>query len=62
MNNHTDLSRPGAISPFPPETPIGMAYVPFQQWEAPLPENIALEKGTVFPSLFLPFERGRGLA
>lgn len=40
---------------FPPETPIGMAYVPFQQWEEPLPENTALENGTVFPSLVLPF-------
>ena len=40
---------------FPKETPIGMAYVPFQQWEEPYSENVAFEKGTIFPSLYLPF-------
>lgn len=43
------------ISKFPPETPVGMCYVPFQQWETPYAENTALEKGTMFPSLNLPF-------
>ncbi len=43
-------------SPFPAQTPVGMAYVPFQQWEPTYTENEALEKGTIFPSLFLPFE------
>ena len=42
-------------SPFPEETPIGMCYVPFQQWETPYAENVALERGTMFPSLDLPF-------
>lgn len=41
--------------PFPAETPIGMCYVPFQQWETPYAENVALERGTIFPSLDLPF-------
>lgn len=40
---------------FPPETPVGMCYVPFQQWETPYAENAALENGTMFPSLNLPF-------
>lgn len=40
---------------FPEHTPIGMAYVPFQQWEEPYPENKALEEGTIFPSLNLKF-------
>ena len=44
-----------AISKFPPETPVGMCYVPFQQWEKPYAENTALENGTMFPSLNLPF-------
>lgn len=45
----------GTLRPFPAETPIGMCYVPFQQWEKPYAENIALEQGTMFPSLDLPF-------
>lgn len=45
----------GTMSAFPAETPIGMCYVPFQQWEKPYAENIALEQGTMFPSLDLPF-------
>lgn len=40
---------------FPEHTPIGMAYVPFQEWEEPYPENKALEEGTIFPSLDLKF-------
>ncbi|MCM1579172.1 MAG: spore coat associated protein CotJA [Ruminococcus sp.] len=40
---------------FPAETPLAMAYVPYQQWENTYPENTALEKGTVFPCLDFPF-------
>ncbi|MDR0992931.1 MAG: spore coat associated protein CotJA [Ruminococcus sp.] len=47
---------------FPPKTPIGMCYVPFQQWETPLAENIGFEAGTIFPSLVLPFSTVRGCA
>lgn len=43
------------ISRFPAETPIGMAYVPFQQWETPYDDVVALSRGTMFPSLDLPF-------
>ncbi len=43
------------ISPFPAETPIGMAYVPYQQWETPYDEAVAFSRGTMFPSLDLPF-------
>ncbi len=43
------------VGEFPEHTPIGMAYVPFQQWEEPYPENKALEEGTIFPSLNLRF-------
>lgn len=56
MYTNTNASKNGAaITAFPPETPIGMCYVPFQQWETPYAENIALERGTMFPSLDLPF-------
>ena len=35
--------------------PVGMCYVPFQQWETPYAENTALERGTMFPGLDKPF-------
>lgn len=41
---------------FPEETPLAMAYVPYQTWEKPYSENKALEVGTIFPSLDLPFK------
>lgn len=40
---------------FPPMTPIGMAYVPFQSWERPYDSEAALSRGTIFPSLDKPF-------
>ena len=43
-------------SVFPAETPLAMAYVPFQKWEEPYAPNEALAAGTIFPSLDLPFE------
>ena len=52
---NSTLMNNGEKSPFPAETPIGMCYVPFQQWEEPYAENVALERGTIFPSLDLPF-------
>lgn len=51
----TNSAADGKISPFPSETPIGMCYVPFQQWETPYAENVAFERGTIFPALDLPF-------
>ncbi|MGN0674473.1 MAG: spore coat associated protein CotJA [Oscillospiraceae bacterium] len=58
MYNNANLpnnNKGNELSAFPAETPIGMCYVPFQQWEIPYAENIALERGTIFPSLDLPF-------
>jgi hypothetical protein len=49
-------------SDFPPSTPVGMCYVPFQQWETLLAENIGFEAGTIFPSLVLPFSASKGCA
>ena len=43
------------ISIFPAETPIGMSYVPFQQWDTTYDDNVALQRGTLFPKLDLPF-------
>ncbi|MCM1023980.1 MAG: spore coat associated protein CotJA [Prevotella sp.] len=57
----TKASNTDAVTVFPAETPIGMCYVPFQHWETPYAENIALERGTMFPSLDLPFCGKEGL-
>ena len=54
MTNHI-MNQSANKTPFPAETPVGMCYVPFQQWETPYAENVALERGTIFPSLDLPF-------
>jgi hypothetical protein len=40
---------------FPKETPLAMAYVPFQSWEKPYDTATALARGTIFPSLDKPF-------
>ncbi len=40
---------------FPKETPVGMAYVPFQKWEKPYDCDAGLSRGTIFPSLDKPF-------
>lgn len=42
------------------DLPIAMAYVPWQKWNAAYSAEEALEKGTVFPELYLPF-RGKGV-
>ncbi len=55
MYINTKPTNSGYLSEFPAQTPIGMCYVPFQQWETPYDENVALERGTMFPSLDLPF-------
>lgn len=39
--------------------PIAMAYVPWQKWNGTYSAEEALEHGTVFPELYLPF-KGRG--
>lgn len=44
------------ITKFPENTPIGMAYVPFQQWNDKIYEpTVALSRGTIFQDLDLPF-------
>lgn len=39
---------------------LAMAYVPFQKWEPIYNEEEGFSKGTIFPSLDLPF-LGRGV-
>lgn len=35
--------------------PLAMSYVPWQRWDDVYSEKVALERGTAFPVLDLPF-------
>lgn len=50
--------RNDAVSPFPEKTPIGMAYVPYQQWGEIYEANEGFCRGTMFPELDYPFKGG----
>ena len=39
--------------------PVGMGYVPMQNWENPYPMEHGFRRGTIFPSLDYPFTGGR---
>ena len=49
---------PEATTRFPANTPLAMAYVPFQQWGQVNDESEALSKGTLFSELDFPFSGG----
>lgn len=53
-NNSSSVSR------FPEETPLGMAYVPMQQWSSTFDDAEGFKIGTIFPELNLPFEPEEG--
>ncbi len=44
------------LSEFPKETPLVMAYIPFQQWTEVYDPKEALREGTFFPDLNFPFK------
>ncbi len=39
--------------------PVGMGYVPWQQWQQTYSLEKGLNRGTIFPDLDLPFLMGR---
>lgn len=43
---------------FPAQTPLAMAYVPYQEFEDLYDASAALQNGTLFKNLNFPFERG----
>ncbi len=55
-------TRPSAPAPAPAENidlfPVGMAYVPWQCWQEVYPIDVAINMGTIFPDLSLPFIMG----
>ena len=55
MKNHNGN---GSMTRFPKNTPLAMAYVPFQQWGETYGDDEALSRGTLFPELDLPFSKG----
>ena len=46
---------PLPVGAFPADTPLAMAYVPYQMWETPYEQDVALQRGTIFKSLDKPF-------
>ena len=52
--NKSDTS----IHRFPLKTPIGMTYVPVQQWGETYKVEEAFDRGTLFPELDFPFGGG----
>ena len=46
---------PVSSAPLPKELSFAMAYVPFQQWETPYEDDVALRRATAFPCLDKPF-------
>ena len=47
--------RDSSMSAFPAETPLGMAYVPYQKWKNIYEPSVGLDRGTVFEDLDKPF-------
>ncbi len=51
----SDCRKNSEMSAFPAQTPVGMAYVPYQQWKNVYDPSVALDRGTVFEDLDKPF-------
>lgn len=54
----TKPSEPGRLpadSINPALLSLAMGFVPFQAWETPYESDVALQRGTIFPSLDKPF-------
>ncbi len=57
-----DAHESDTMTPFPEMTPLGMAYVPFQQWEEPYDLDMAFHCGTAFSALDFPYRGGGSCA
>lgn len=53
-NGNGGSQRPNA-SIDPALLALAMGFVPFQAWETPYETDVALQRGTIFPSLDKPF-------
>ena len=68
LRQKSDISGPGPVvrpvanfcfDDNDPRFPIGMGYVPMQMWGTIYPLARGFVRGTIFPSLDLPFAVGR---
>lgn len=58
--NRGEAESDQPTSVFPPVTPPGMAYVPFQQWGDVYNSEKGIHQGTMFPVLDFPFAPNGG--
>ncbi len=58
LSEYTEKGCMKNPEPFPKNTPVAMAYIPFQQSGELYPPEIGLERGTLFPDLDKPFLGG----
>ena len=55
MTSCKTCRKNNSMSAFPAETPVGMAYVPYQKWQKIYDAEVALDRGTIFEELDKPF-------
>lgn len=55
MSVYCPNTAPGGMEQYP----VGMGYVPWQQWQQTYPLEQGFNRGTIFPDLDLPFMMGR---
>ncbi len=64
MHAHAEQEDCGLLpqpkTPFPADTPVGMAYVPFQLWGDVYEAEEGIARGTMFPALDKPFLAAEG--
>lgn len=53
------ISCPNTVSGSIEQFPVGMGYVPWQQWSQTYTMEQGIQQGTIFPELDLPFVMGR---
>ena len=51
----SNCRKDSSMSAFPAETPVGMAYVPYQQWKNIYEPAVGIDRGTIFEDLDKPF-------
>lgn len=52
---HMTVVKTTALTDCIDSAPLAMAYVPMQRWERTYDLDVALDRGTIFPELDLPF-------
>lgn len=57
--DHSSFNCPNTSAGAMEQYPVGMGYVPWQQWQQTYPLDQALHHGTIFPDLDLRFVMGR---